>query len=117
MAAIEVENVARRYGRRWALAGVSFRAEAGNVLMVAGRNGAGKTTLLRVLATAIRPDAGTARVGGFDVVHEREDVRATTALPSHASYLYDALTAREKLAGLGARDIDALPAHVGFVGC
>jgi len=115
MAAIEVENVARRYGRRWALAGVSFRAEAGSVLMVAGRNGAGKTTLLRVLATAIRPDAGTARVGGFDVVHEREDVRVTTALLSHASYLYDALTARENLAVRGASDIDALLDRVGLL--
>jgi len=98
MLAIEVENVARRYGRRWALAGVSFRAEAGSVVMIAGRNGSGKSTLLRVLSTAIRPDAGTARVAGFDVVREREDVRKATAILSHASYLYDALSARENLA-------------------
>jgi heme exporter protein A len=97
MLAIEVENVARRYGRRWALAGVSFQAEAGSVVMVAGRNGSGKSTLLRVLATAIRPDAGTARVAGFDVVREREDVRKSTAILSHASYLYNALSARENL--------------------
>ncbi|HEY0142932.1 MAG TPA: heme ABC exporter ATP-binding protein CcmA [Thermoanaerobaculia bacterium] len=96
-AAIEVERLARRYGRRWALADVSFRVEAGTVVMVAGRNGAGKSTLLRVLATAIRPDRGSATVGGFDVVRHREDVRKQVALLSHASYLYDSLTARENL--------------------
>ena len=117
MLAIEVENVARRYGRRWALAGVSFTAEKGSVVMVAGRNGSGKTTLLRVLATAIRPDAGTARVAGFDVVHDREDVRKASALLSHASYLYDALSPRENLS-LIVRDgqrIDGMLERVGLL--
>jgi len=95
--AIEAESIARRYGRRWALADVSFRLAPGRVMMVAGRNGSGKSTLLRVLATAIRPDRGEARVAGFDVVHEREDVRRMSALLSHYSYLYDALTAKENL--------------------
>lgn len=95
--AIDVEGVARRYGRRWALADVSFRVPAATVVMVAGRNGAGKSTLFRVLATAIRPDRGTARVGGFDVVRHREDVRRMTAFLAHANYLYDSLTARENL--------------------
>lgn len=65
--------------------------------MLAGRNGAGKSTLLRVLATAIRPDRGSAKVGGFDVVTQREDVRRVTALLAHQNYLYDALTPRENL--------------------
>jgi heme exporter protein A len=95
--AIEAENLARRYGRRWALAGVSFTVPVGAVMMVAGRNGSGKSTLLRVLATAIRPDGGRARVGGFDVVAERDDIRRRAALLSHASYLYESLTARENL--------------------
>jgi heme exporter protein A len=114
--AIEVENVARRYGRRWALAGVSFNVEQGSVLMVAGRNGSGKTTLLRVLSTAIRPDGGSAHVAGFDVVHERVDVRKNTALLSHASYLYDALSARENLGVLGLNgNIDAHLDRVGLL--
>jgi heme exporter protein A len=96
-AAIDVEGVSRRYGRRWALADVTFRVPAATVVMVAGRNGAGKSTLFRVLATAIRPDRGTARVAGFDVVRDREDVRRLTAILSHANYLYDVLTARENL--------------------
>ncbi|HEX7832090.1 MAG TPA: heme ABC exporter ATP-binding protein CcmA [Thermoanaerobaculia bacterium] len=94
---IEVERVARRYGRRWALADVSFRVPAGSVMMVAGRNGAGKSTLFRVLATAIRPDRGTATVGGFDVVKHRYDVRKISAMLAHHNYLYEALSARENL--------------------
>lgn len=96
-AAIEVERLARRYGRRWALADVSFQVPAGTVVMVAGRNGAGKSTLFRVLATAIRPDRGKVTVGGFDVVKHREDVRKQVAILSHANYLYDSLTAKENL--------------------
>jgi heme exporter protein A len=65
--------------------------------MVAGHNGAGKSTLFRVLATAIHPDRGTVKVGGFDLVENRQDVRKLTALLSHQSYLYESLTARENL--------------------
>ncbi|HET7435623.1 MAG TPA: heme ABC exporter ATP-binding protein CcmA [Thermoanaerobaculia bacterium] len=94
---VEVERVARRYGRRWALAEVTFSVRAGEVMMVAGRNGAGKSTLFRVLATAIRPDRGRATIGGFDVVKEREDVRKLSAILAHQNYLYESLTARENL--------------------
>jgi heme exporter protein A len=94
---IEVENLARRYGTRWALAGVTFRLDPATVLMVAGHNGAGKSTLFRVLATAIRPDRGRARIGEFDLVTHRQDVRKLTALLAHQNYLYDSLTARENL--------------------
>ncbi|HKO59195.1 MAG TPA: ABC transporter ATP-binding protein [Thermoanaerobaculia bacterium] len=95
--AVDVRGVSRRYGRRWALADVSFSVPAGAVAMIAGPNGSGKSTLLRILATAIRPDLGMALVAGFDVAREREDVRRVTALLSHYSYLYEALTGRENL--------------------
>jgi len=86
------------------------------VLMIAGRNGSGKTTLLRVLSTAIRPDMGRVRVAGFDVIEEREDVRKQTALLSHASYLYDSLSARENLTLLGLKgNIDAHLDRVGLL--
>lgn len=94
---IEVEGLGRRYGRRWALSDVSFHVPPATVVMVAGRNGAGKSTLFRVLATAIRPDRGRASIGGFDTVRHREDVRRMTAMLSHASYLYESLTAKENL--------------------
>lgn len=96
-AAIDVERLSRRYGRRWALADVTFRVASGSVLMVAGHNGAGKSTLFRILATAIRPDRGQVRVAGFDVVTHRQDVRRHTALLGHQSYLYESLTAKENL--------------------
>ncbi len=95
--AIDVDRLARRYGRRWALADVSFQLAPGRVMMVAGRNGSGKSTLFRVLATAIRPDRGAGRVGGYDVVHERQDVRRISALLAHQSYLYESLSAKENL--------------------
>lgn len=66
--------------------------------MIAGRNGAGKSTLMRTLATAIRPHQGSASVQGFDLEHERFDVRRVTALLGHQSYLYESLTAFENLA-------------------
>jgi heme exporter protein A len=95
--AVEAQKLARRYGTRWALAGVTFTVPRGSVMMVAGRNGSGKSTLLRVLSTAIRPDGGRASVGGFDVVTQRDDIRQKSALLSHYSYLYESLSARENL--------------------
>jgi heme ABC exporter ATP-binding subunit CcmA len=94
---VEVEGLARRYGRRWALSDVSFQVPPATVMMVAGHNGAGKSTLFRILATAIRPDRGRVTVGGFDVVRQRADVRRLTALLSHQNYLYESLTAKENL--------------------
>jgi heme exporter protein A len=94
---IDVERVARRYGRRWALADVTFHVPAATVMMVAGRNGAGKSTLFRVLSTAIRPDRGQATIGGFDVVRHRYDVRRISAMLAHHNYLYEALSATENL--------------------
>jgi heme ABC exporter ATP-binding subunit CcmA len=94
---IQVENLARRYGRRWALSDITFQVRAGSVVMVAGRNGSGKSTLFCVLSTAIRPDRGRALVGGFNVLREREDVRKISALLSHYSYLYESLSALENL--------------------
>ena len=56
---IDLQGTARRYGPRWALAGVTLHLPAATAVMLAGKNGAGKSTLLRILATAIRPDRGS----------------------------------------------------------
>jgi len=95
--AVETIGLSRRYGRRWALSDVSLGVPAGSVVMLAGRNGAGKSTLLSVLATALRPDHGSARVAGHDVRKERDLVRGKVALLGHHSFHYEALTARENL--------------------
>ena len=67
-----------------------------------------------MLSTAIRPDRGSATIGGFDLVRHRYDVRKLVALLSHQTYLYESLTARENLRvfadhlGTGRKQIDAL---------
>jgi len=98
MIAVAAAGLSRRYGRRWALTDVSFELPGGALAMVSGRNGSGKSTLLRVLATAIRPDLGTATILGHDLRADREAVRERTALLGHRTHLYEPLTALENLA-------------------
>jgi heme exporter protein A len=95
--AVEASGLCRRYGRRWALWEVGFTVARGARVMLTGRNGSGKSTLLRVLATALHPDLGAARVLGHDVRAARDDVRRRMALLGHYSYHYEALSARENL--------------------
>lgn len=115
--AVSARGLARRYGRRWALAGVSLEIPRGTVAMVTGPNGAGKSTLLRVLATALGPHAGTATVAGFDVVTQTEEVRRRIALLDHRLHHYAPLSARENLR-LAAADVgrDDLESALGEVG-
>ncbi len=80
-----------------ALRGVSFVVPAGSCLLLAGPNGAGKTTLLRILATALRPTEGRARVCGRDVVREADRVRELCAYLGSSSGVYGALSGRENL--------------------
>ena len=68
--AIVVEGLEKSYGTVRALNGVDFAARTGTVLGLLGPNGAGKTTAVRILATLLKPDGGSARVAGFDVVRE-----------------------------------------------
>jgi len=95
--AIEVEGLARRFGRRWALRGVDLRVGQGEAVALMGRNGSGKTTLLRVVATLLRPTRGHVRVAGRDVVAESAAVRERVGLMGHAPGVYDDLTAAENL--------------------
>ena len=95
--AVATHDVARLFGRSAALAGVSLSVESGRLVTLIGPNGAGKTTLLRILATSLRPTFGTALVDGIDVVERPELVRRRVAFLSHATGLYDELTAVENL--------------------
>jgi heme exporter protein A len=95
--AIRLDGLARRFGQRWILRGIDLIVQSGEVLALTGRNGSGKTTLLRVLATALRPSRGTARVFGHDVVEEPDAIRALVGLLGHNAALYDDLTAAENL--------------------
>ena len=81
---IEVSGLAKRYGDLVALDGVDFRVERGEIVGFLGPNGAGKTTTLRILSTFLTPDAGEARVAGYDVLHKPMEVRRRLGyLPEH----------------------------------
>ena len=95
--ALEATELARLYGRRRALDGVSFALGPGDCLALFGPNGAGKTTLLRILAGLLKPTRGTARIGGVPVRGEGA-ARALVGLISHQSLLYAPLTAHENVA-------------------
>jgi heme exporter protein A len=96
--AIELAGLTRRYGERVALQDVTLSLPAGATLVVFGPNGAGKSTLLRVLATLLRPHAGTARVLGHTLPDEGWAVRGRIGLLGHAPLLYRDLSGRENLA-------------------
>ncbi len=87
-AAIELDGVSRSYGERVALHEVTLRVEAGTTLVVFGPNGAGKSTLLRVLATLLRPHAGSVRVLGRSLPGEDWAVRGKVGFLGHESLLY-----------------------------
>jgi heme exporter protein A len=95
--AVATNELARLFGRSAALAGISLQVDAGTTIALLGPNGAGKTTLLRILATSLRPSFGTALVQGLDVVLRPDLVRGRVGYLSHATALYDDLTASENL--------------------
>ena len=119
-AAVSLAGVARRFGRRWALRGVSLEVAPGEVVALVGHNGSGKTTLLRVVSTALRPTLGSGSVFGDDLIADADAVRAHVGVLGHAPGLYQDLTAEENLrfamrmlgltvdAGVIARVLDAV---------
>jgi heme exporter protein A len=118
--AIALEGLERRYGDRPALRGVSIAVGEGQTLAVFGANGAGKTTLLRVLATLLRPHAGSAVVLGASLPDEAWRVRGRLGFVGHEPLLYPDLTAREnllfhaRLHGVAAGRVDELLGTVGL---
>jgi ABC-2 type transport system ATP-binding protein len=98
---IEVESVTKRFGSTQALAGVSLAVPEGSVLALLGPNGAGKTTLVRVLTTLLRPDSGSARVAGYDVVADAARLRSVIGLAGQYAAVDELLTGRENLELIG----------------
>jgi heme exporter protein A len=117
-AIIELEGLARAYGERVALAGVTLSLPAGRTLVVFGPNGAGKSTLLRVLATLLRPSEGVARVLGRVLPDEAWAVRGRIGFLGHEPLLYRELTGREnlrfqaRLFGVAAERVEELLAQL-----
>ncbi|ATY86171.1 ABC transporter ATP-binding protein [Kyrpidia spormannii] len=99
---IELRSVTKRFKQVTALHDVSFDVQRGEVVGLIGENGAGKTTTLRLIATVLRPTAGSIRVAGLDTVrHPREVRRKVGLLFGGETGLYDRLTARENIAYFG----------------
>ncbi|HEV2813529.1 MAG TPA: ATP-binding cassette domain-containing protein [Solirubrobacteraceae bacterium] len=99
--AIETTGLVKAFGETRAVDGVDLEVPAGAVYGVLGPNGAGKTTTIRMLATLIRPDAGSARVLGHDVVAEADAVRGLVSLTGQLASVDEDLTGCENLVLLG----------------
>jgi heme exporter protein A len=96
-ALLEVADLACRRGGRRVFDRLSFGLAAGELLALTGRNGSGKTSLLRVLALLVRPETGTIRWQGADVLAEPEIWRGRLAWLGHLDGLKADLSVRENL--------------------
>jgi ABC-2 type transport system ATP-binding protein len=96
-AAVSVRGLVKSYGPVRALAGVDLEAAPGTVLGLLGPNGAGKTTIIRILTTLLKPDAGTARVAGLDVVSDAARLRERIGLAGQYAAVDENLTGLENL--------------------
>jgi oleandomycin transport system ATP-binding protein len=99
--AIEAEGLVKRFGAVRALDGVDLSVGPETVFALLGPNGAGKTTAVRVLATLLRPDAGRASVGGYDVVRQPAQVRRLIGLTGQYAAVDELLSGHENLFMIG----------------
>jgi ABC-2 type transport system ATP-binding protein len=99
--AIEANGLVKSFGDTHAVAGVDLAVRTGAVYGVLGPNGAGKTTTIRMLATLLRPDEGSARVLGHDIVDESDAVRKLISLTGQLASVDEDLTGRENLVLIG----------------
>lgn len=80
---VEVEQLTKKFGDFVAVNALSFGVEHGEVFGLLGPNGAGKSTLIRMLTTLVPPTSGTARINGFEVVRDANQVRQTLRPDRH----------------------------------
>ncbi|MDY6997613.1 MAG: ATP-binding cassette domain-containing protein [Actinomycetota bacterium] len=112
--AIEAVDLVKRFGEHTAVDGVSFSVAPGTVLGLLGPNGAGKTTTVRMMTTLSEPTSGTARVAGYDVRTQPDEVRRHMGLTGQAATVDELLTGRENIRMIGSlygirrRDLDRL---------
>jgi ABC-2 type transport system ATP-binding protein len=109
-AAVQAEGLWKRFGATEALRGVDLTVARGTICGLLGPNGAGKTTTVRILTTLLAPDAGHARVAGYDVVRDAEHVRARIGLAGQQAAVDELLTGRANLEMVGR--LYHLPARV-----
>jgi ABC-2 type transport system ATP-binding protein len=97
MSLLEARQLTKRFGRVTALSGLDLCAESGQILALLGPNGAGKTTFIRLLATLLRPDSGSLRIAGTDVVRDPRAARRLIGLAGQNAAIEPAMTGRENL--------------------
>ncbi|MEV1145281.1 ATP-binding cassette domain-containing protein [Micromonospora sp. NPDC049799] len=95
--AIQVKGLHKSYQKLHVLKGVGFAVASGSIFALLGSNGAGKTTVVRILTTLLKPDGGTASVGGFDVLSQPARVRESISLTGQFAAVDEILTGRENL--------------------
>ena len=98
---LQIQDLTKSYSLKPVLRGINLDICRGERVALLGANGAGKTTLLRILAGLARPDAGTIRVNGLDIVRDVQQARHLVGFVAHQPYLYDELTALENLLFFG----------------
>lgn len=94
---IEVHDLVRDYPGLRALHGISFSVKPGEIFGFLGPNGAGKTTTIKILTGQLRPNSGSARVAGFDVVTQREELKPQIGVVFEHQNIYERLSARDNL--------------------
>jgi ABC-2 type transport system ATP-binding protein len=95
--AIEVRSLRKSFDNATVLDGVDLTVESGSVFALLGPNGAGKTTMVHILCTLLPSDGGAARVGGYDVTSQPDDVRALIGVTGQFAAVDGLLTGRENL--------------------
>jgi ABC-2 type transport system ATP-binding protein len=94
---VNAAGLSKAYGQKKVLDEVDLAVPAGQIFALLGPNGAGKTTLIRILATLLRPDAGTATVAGHDLLADPVGVRRAISLTGQYAAVDDMLTGEENL--------------------
>lgn len=97
MKAIEVNDLTRDYNGLRAVDGISFSVEPGEIFGFLGPNGAGKTTTIRMLTGQLLPTSGTAKVAGYDIVKERQQLKPRIGVVFDSQNIYERMSARENL--------------------
>src|SRR5580693_10540820 len=97
MYAVEVENLAKRFGDFLAVDHLNFDVQKGEIFGLLGPNGAGKSTLIRMMTTLVPPTEGTARINGFDITTQANEVRQCIGVIPQAMTSDQDLSAEENM--------------------